>query len=304
MTTPAPMRIGFIGLGVMGKAMARNILKAGFPLTVHNRSRGKVEELVKEGARAASSPAEVAREADIVFTSLPDTPDVEGVLFGPAGVIEEAHDGLVVIDTSTISATATAAFAAQLAGRGVAMIDCPVSGGPKGAVEGTLSCMLGGEEAVIARCMPALRAIGKTLVHVGTSGAGQAVKACNQLVIVATLMGVSEAIALCKKMHVDPAKMREALLGGSAQSFVLQNHAKRLLDGTLSPGFRSALMYKDMRLALSAGRDAGAFMPVTALGTQLLSALCNAGREGLDSAALGLLFQELSGLPSLPPSPR
>jgi 2-hydroxy-3-oxopropionate reductase len=298
------MRVGFIGLGVMGKAMARNILKAGFPLTVHNRSRGKVEELVREGACPAASPREVAKASETVVLSLPDTPDVEGVLFGPAGVIEGAHDGLAVIDTSTISATATAAFAARLAARGVAMIDSPVSGGPKGAVEGTLSCMLGGEEAVIARCMPVLQAIGKTFVHVGPPGAGQAVKACNQLVIVATLMGVSEAIALCKKMQVDPAKMREALLAGSAQSFVLQNHAKRLLEGALAPGFRAALMFKDMRLALAAGRDAGAFMPVTALGTQLLGALCNTGRDGLDSAALGLLFQELSGLPSCPPSPR
>jgi len=296
MPTPERMPVGFIGLGVMGKSMARNILRAGFPLTVYNRSRGKVEELEKEGARAASSPAEVARQADIVFTSLPDTPDVEGVLFGPAGVIEGAHDGLVVIDTSTISATATVEFAARLAARGVAMIDSPVSGGPKGAAEGTLSCILGGNEAVIARCMPVLQAIGKTFVHVGPSGAGQAVKACNQLVIVATLMGVSEAIALCRSMNIDPMKMREALLGGSAQSFVLQNHAKRLLEGTLAPGFRAALMFKDMKLALGLGRDKGVFMPATALGTQMLAVLCNSGRDDLDSAALGLLFQELSGI--------
>lgn len=292
----AKIPIGFIGLGVMGKAMAKNILKAGFSLIVHNRSRGKVEELVRDGARAADAPAEAARESDVVVMSLPDTPDVESVLFGPAGVIEGAHAGLAVIDTSTISGTATREFAARLAARGVAMIDSPVSGGPKGAVEGTLSCMLGGDEIVIARCMPVLQAIGKTFVHVGPAGAGQVVKACNQLIIVATVMGVSEAIALCRKMHIDPVKMREALLGGSAQSFVLQNHAKRLIEKTLAPGFRSALMHKDMKLALEAGRDAGAFMPVTALGTQLLGALCSTGRDNLDSAALGLLFQELSGL--------
>ena len=296
MTTPAPIRVGFVGLGVMGKAMARNILRAGFPLMVHNRSRAKVEELVAEGGQAGASPADVAGKNDIVLLSLPDTPDVEAVLFGSAGVIEGAHDGLVVIDTSTISATATVEFAPRLATRGVAMIDSPVSGGPKGAAEGTLSCILGGNEAVIARCMPVLQAIGKTFVHVGPSGAGQAVKACNQLVIVATLMGVSEAIALCRSMNIDPMKMREALLGGSAQSLVLQNHAKRLLDGTLAPGFRAALMFKDMKLASGLGRDKGVFMPATALGTQMLAALCNSGRDGLDSAALGLLFQELSGI--------
>jgi len=296
MTTPMQVRVGFIGLGVMGKSMARNILKAGFPLTVHNRSRGKAEELAQEGARVAASPAEVAVGSDVVVLSLPDTPDVEAVLFGPGGVLAGTHDGLTVIDTSTISGTATAAFAARLAARGVAMVDSPVSGGPKGAADGTLSCMLGGDAAVIARCMPVLQAVGKTFVHAGPSGAGQVVKACNQLVLVATLLGVSEAVALCKKAGVDPAKMREALLGGSAQSFVLQNHAKRLLDGTLQPGFRAALMHKDVKLALATGRDTGTFMPATALGAQLFGALCATGRAGPDSAAVGLLIQELSGL--------
>lgn len=294
--TEAPMSVGFVGLGVMGKSMARNLLKAGFPLTVFNRSRSKMDELIKDGARAASSPAEAARGSQVVCLSLPDTPDVESVLFGRDGISEGAHAGLVVIDTSTISATATMEFAARLAPQHVAYIDSPVSGGPKGAADGTLSCMLGGDEAVIAKSMPILKAIGKTFVHVGPTGAGQVVKACNQLVILATLLGVSEAVALCRKLHIDPAKMREALLGGSAQSFVLQNHGKRLLDRTLQPGFRSALMHKDVKLALAAGRDTGTFMPVTALGTQLLAALCNTGREGLDSAALGLLIQELSGI--------
>ena len=176
------------------------------------------------------------------------------------------------------------------------LVDSPVSGGPKGAADGTLACMLGGDEAVIARCMPVLQAIGKTFVHVGPTGAGQVVKACNQLVIVATVLGVAEAIALCKKTGIDPAKMREALLGGSAKSFVLENHGKRILEGTLAPGFRAALMHKDVKLALAAGRDAGVFMPTTALGAQLLGALCNTGREGLDSAAMGLVIQELSGI--------
>lgn len=296
MTSGKPAsEVGFIGLGVMGKAMARNLLGAGFPLTVHNRSKAKVDELVAEGARDGGSPAGVARAAEVVFLCLPDTPDVERILFGDDGVADGIREGGVVVDCSTISATETQGFAARLAERGVAMVDSPVSGGPAGAVNGTLSCMLGGDTEVIARVQPMLDAIGGKFVHVGPCGAGQLVKSCNQLVIAATMMGVSEAVALCRRLEVDPNAMREALLGGSANSFVLQNHGKRLIDGTLDPGFRAELMLKDMKLAVSAGRDAGAFMPASALAAQLLTALCRTGRNGLDSAALGLLFQELSG---------
>jgi 2-hydroxy-3-oxopropionate reductase len=296
MTSVEKTPVGFIGLGVMGKSMAANLLKAGFPLTVHNRSRGKVDELVAKGAQAAETPAGLARAVDIVVMCLPDTPDVEKVLFGPGGVAEGTREGSVVIDMSSISAAATIEFATRLKAAGVALVDSPVSGGPKAAVDGTLSCMLGGDEAVIARCMPVLQAMGKTFVHLGPTGSGQLVKACNQLVIVATLMGVSEAVALCRKYQVDPEKMRAALLGGSARSFVMENHAKRIMDKTLAPGFRAALMHKDIKLALTAGRDAGVFMPAAALGAQLFGALCNTGRDGLDSAALGLLIQELSGI--------
>ncbi|MFN7085022.1 MAG: NAD(P)-dependent oxidoreductase [Burkholderiales bacterium] len=288
--------LGFIGLGVMGAAMARNLLKAGFPLTVHNRSHGKVEELVRAGARAGGSPAGVARASEVVLICVPDTPDVEQVLFGEDGLADGLKRDAVVIDCSTISATATVAFAARLKERGVHLLDSPVSGGPKGAHEGTLSCMIGGEAQIVARCMPVFEAIGKTFTHVGASGAGQACKSCNQLVIVGTLMAISEAFALARKMGIDPHKVREALLGGAAQSFVLQNHGKRLLDNTLAPGFRAELMLKDIRLAMGAGRDSGTFMPVTALGAQMFAALCNSGREGLDNAALGLLFEELSGV--------
>lgn len=288
--------IGFIGLGIMGKAMARNLLKAGFKLTVHNRSRGKVEELVKEGAADGGSPAGVAKASDIIFTCVPDTPDVERVLFGPDGVVDGARKGSVVIDCSTISATATQAFAARLKEHGIDMIDSPMSGGPKGAVDGVLSLMIGGEASVLERCMPVFQAVGKTFVHVGPSGAGQLTKSCNQLVICATMMGMSEAVALCRKMGIDPNKMREALLGGAAQSFVMQNHCKRLIDETLEPGFRATLMLKDMKLAQTVGRDAGVFMPATGMATQLLTALCETGRDGLDSAAVGLVVQELSGV--------
>lgn len=288
--------IGFIGLGVMGAAMARNLFKAGFKVTVHNRSRGKVEELVRDGVWDGGSPAGVARAAEVVVLCLPDTPDVERVLFGEDGVVHGLKRDAVVIDCSTISATETVEFAKRLRERGAHLIDSPVSGGPKGAKDGTLSCMIGGEAAVVERCMPVFQAIGKTFTHVGGNGAGQTCKSCNQLVIVGTLMAVSEAFALAKKMGIDAHKVRDALLGGSAQSFVLANHGKRLLDGTLQPGFRSSLMLKDIKLALDAGRDTGTFMPVTALGAQLFAALCNTGREGLDNAALGLLFEEWSGI--------
>lgn len=291
-----PLRAGFVGLGVMGKAMARNILKAGHPLAVHNRSRAKVQDLVAEGAADGGTPAGVARAADVVLLCLPDTPDVEHVLFGADGVADGAAPGTVVVDCSTISAPATIGFAERLAERDVRLVDCPVSGGPKGAVDGTLSCMLGGDAEAIERAQPVLDAIGRTFVHLGPTGAGQMVKACNQVVICATLMGISEAIALCRKGGVDPEKMREALLGGTANSFVLQNHGRRLIERTLDPGFRAELMLKDIKLASTAGHDLGVFMPTAALAAQMFAALCATGRNGRDNAALGLLFQELSGL--------
>ena len=294
--SPATTPVGFVGLGIMGKAMAANLLKAGFKVTVFNRTAAKAKELVDAGATLAESPAAVAAVSEIVFTCVPDTPDVENVLFGAEGIAEGAKAGLTVIDCSTISATATIEFAAKLKERGIDMIDSPVSGGPKGAIDGTLSCMLGGDAAVVERCMPALEAIGKTFVHIGPTGAGQITKSCNQLVISATMMAMSEAVALCKKQGIDPEKMRLALCGGAARSFVMENHCKRLIAETLDPGFRAALMLKDMKLAMTVGRDSGVFMPSTALAVQMLTALCETDRAGMDSAAVGLVFQELSGV--------
>jgi 2-hydroxy-3-oxopropionate reductase len=293
-TTATP--VGFVGLGIMGAAMARNLLKAGFKVTVHNRSRAKVDELARDGAAPAATPADVARAAEIVLICVPDTPDVDKVIFGDDGLVNGLKAGAVVIDCSTISATETVVFAQRLHAKGIHMLDSPISGGPKGAVDGTLSCMIGGDAAVLERCMPVFNAIGKTFTHIGGHGAGQLCKSCNQLVNVGTMMAVSEAYALAKKMGIDPYKVRDALLGGTAKSFILENHGKRLLDGTLAPGFRASLMLKDIKLALGAGTVSGTYMPVTALGTQMLSALCATGRGELDNAALGLLFEELSGL--------
>jgi 2-hydroxy-3-oxopropionate reductase len=295
---PPGATVGFIGLGVMGKAMARNLVKAGFRVTVHNRSAKAVEELVAEGASRAASPAEVAARCEVVGICVPDTPDVERVLFGEHGIAASMKAGGVVIDFSTISGPATQGFASRLAERGIAMLDSPVSGGPKGAIDGTLSCMIGGEAEVLAHCMPVFRAVGKTFTHIGASGAGQLCKACNQLAIFGTMMAVFEALVLAKKSGIDPAKVRDALLGGSAQSFVMQNHAKRWIDGQLAPGFRAQLMRKDVRIAQSATREAGSYAPVTALAEQMLNAMCATGRGDLDAAALGSLYEQLSGIES------
>lgn len=287
--------IGFVGLGVMGKAMARNIRRAGFALVVHNRSRAAVDELAAEGATPAADAATLAAQCDAVAICLPDTVDVENVLFGAQGLAAALRPGAVVIDFSTIAAPAAVAIAQRLQGQGVAMLDVPVSGGPKGAIDGTLSCMIGGDAEVLTRCLPLLQAVGKSFAHIGGNGAGQLCKSCNQLAVFGTLMAVSEALTLARQSGIDAGKVREALLGGSAQSFVLQNQGKRQIDGQYTPGFRASLMRKDIRLVHAAARAADSFAPLTALADQLLGALCNSGRADLDSAAIGLLYDELSG---------
>ncbi|MCR0984376.1 NAD(P)-dependent oxidoreductase [Roseomonas populi] len=296
-TISPPARVAFIGLGVMGASMAANILKAGFNLAVSNRSRGKAEALEAGGAAWAASPAEAARGAACVGLCLPDTPDVEAVLFGPGGVAEGVAPGTVVIDFSTIAAAPTAGFAKRLLEeRGAHLLDSPVSGGPGGARDGTLTCMIGGDAAAFEAAQPFLAAVGKTLTHLGPPGAGQVCKSANQLLVAAGVLAVSEALALGRKAGLDPAAMRQALMGGSARSFVLENHAKRIIEGTLQPGFRAELMRKDTRLSLSAMRDHGVFAPTTAVVAQMLEALVNSGRGGMDSASLGALVAELSGL--------
>ena len=284
--------VGFIGLGVMGAAMAANILRAGYPLVVHSRTKSKASQLLEDGARWAETPADAA--ADVLFLSLPETADVENVLFGDHGVAASMKPDSVIIDTSSISASETIRFSQQVAASGVHMLDMPVSGGPKGAKDGSLSCMIGGEEDVVERFKPLLSNIGKELTHIGPNGAGQLCKACNQLVIVSTVMGMSEAFSLCENAGIDARKVRQALLSGSARSFVLENHGDRLLAGTLEPGFRSTLMRKDIRLANRAMSDFDVFAPVAALAEQMFTALINSGDGNKDSAALGLVTQQLS----------
>ncbi|TPG51907.1 NAD(P)-dependent oxidoreductase [Roseomonas nepalensis] len=296
-TVSPPARVAFLGLGVMGAAMAANVARAGFALAVHNRSRAKAEALEAAGAAWAATPAEAARGAAVVGLCLPDTPDVEAVLFGPEGVAEGVAPGTVVIDFSTIAAAPAAGFARRLLEeRGAHLLDSPVSGGPGGARDGTLTCMIGGDAGAFARARPFFEAVGKTFTHLGPPGAGQVCKSANQLMVAATMLAVSEAIALGRKAGLDPMAMRQALLGGSAKSFVMENHAKRIIEGTLQPGFRAELMRKDTRLSLAAMRDHGVFAPATALAAQMMEALVNSGRGGMDSASLGLLVAELSGL--------
>jgi 2-hydroxy-3-oxopropionate reductase len=282
----------------MGKPMAGHLLKAGHALTVHNRSRGAVDELTAGGATAAKSPAEVARASTIVITMLPDTPDVERVLMGPDGVVAAMARGTVVVDMSSISPSATERFAKVIAENGGSMLDAPVSGGEIGAINAALSIMVGGDEATFHRMKPVLDKMGnpERVVYIGRSGAGQICKICNQIAIGGALAGVSEAFALARKAGVDAARVRQALLGGFAASRVLEVHGERMLIDNYKPGFRAKLYQKDLRLANEAAAANGVAMPATAIVAQLLNALIASGGENLDYAALGtVLFKMAQG---------
>src|SRR2546422_7720306 len=284
--------VGFIGLGVMGKPRAKNLIKGGHALVVHSRSRGSVDELVAAGAKDAGSPAGVAREASVVITMLPDTPDVELVLAGADGVIGGLRPNAVVIDMSSISPEVTRRLASAVASKGATMLDAPVSGGEVGAINASLSIMVGGDEAAFARVRPILESMGNAerIVYIGESGAGQVCKICNQVAIGGALAGVSEAFALAKKAGVDAARVRQALLGGFAASRVLEVHGERMLTGNYKPGFRTKLYQKDLRLANEAAAANGVAMPATAIVTQVVNALVAAGGADLDYAAIGTVL--------------
>lgn len=289
-------RIGFIGLGIMGKPMALNLLGAGFELVVHSRSPGPVDELVKAGAERGADPEDVASRSDVVITMLPDTPDVELVLLGERGVIGGIRAGSLVIDMSTIQPLAARSFADAFEGREVLVLDAPVSGGERGAVEGTLSIMVGGSAAAFDRGRPILEAMGSTIVHVGPAGAGQVAKACNQLVVAATIQAVAEALLLAKKAGVDPARVREALLGGFAGSKILEVHGQRMLAGDFTPGFRSVLHRKDARIVQQTAREVGAPVPSFEIAAEALQRLVEVGRGDLDHAALVTLLEDMAGV--------
>ena len=290
--------IGFIGLGVMGRPMAQNLLKKEFPLVVHSRSNSPVDELVAAGAQRADTPADVARQATRIITMLPDGPDVAAVLQGHHGVFSALQPGSIVIDTSSISPAVARHMAKRAAEHGATMLDAPVSGGEIGAINGTLSIMVGGDEAAFKEVKPILDAMGnpERVVRIGDSGSGQICKVCNQIVIGGTLAAVSEAFALARKADVNPARVREALLGGFASSRVLDVHGERMLTGNYKPGFRTRLYAKDMRIAAQTLEEHHVPAPVAAIVHQLVSALMSAGKGEDDYAALGTVLFDLAGL--------
>lgn len=291
--------VGFIGLGVMGRPMAKHILAKGYAVVAYNRSRMAVDDLVAAGAVAAASPADVARRATILITMVPDTPDVERVIEGEGGILEGLQAGTVLIDMSSISPATTRRLAHVVAARGGTMLDAPVSGGEIGAINGTLSIMVGGKADALARVRAVLECMGnpERIIHVGEEpGAGQVCKVCNQIAIGGALAGVSEAFALARKSGVDASRVREALLGGFAASRVLEVHGERMLKRNYVPGFRSRLYQKDLRLATEAAASAGVAIPATAVVAQLLNSLVAAGGGDLDYSALGTVLFELAGL--------
>ena len=279
-------KIGFIGLGIMGRPMSKNLLKAGYSLVVYDIVPAGVEDVVAAGAQAAGSSKEVASRSDVVITMLPDSPDVEAAMLGPNGVFEGLRPGTTVIDMSSISPMTARKVASLAAERGVDVLDAPVSGGEVGAVNATLSIMCGGKPEVFERCLPILKVMGKNITLVGDWGAGQVCKACNQLIVAMNLEAVAEAFVLAQKAGVDPAKVRQALMGGFASSRILEVHGQRMLDRTFSPGFRIRLQEKDLNVALSSGRAYGAPLPGTALMMEVMKSLLATGHGNEDHSAI------------------
>lgn len=291
-------RIGFLGLGTMGAAMAANLARAGFAVTAWNRTPGRAPELDEVGVVRANTPADVARATDVVVICVSDTPDVAAVLFGPDGLAGGARDGQLVIDCSTISPSETRDFARRLRERGVALVDAPVSGGSEGAQKGTLTIFCGGEQADVERARPILAAMGKTITHVGASGAGQAVKAVNQVILAGTYLGVAEGIVLAMKAGLDVAQVAEALGGGAAQSWVLANRSERMRTNVYPLGFKVALHRKDLGIALEMAREMGADLPVAEMASDFEAQLVARGHADDDMSALARVIRDRSGLPS------
>lgn len=288
-------KIGYIGLGIMGRPTALNLIRAGHELHVWARRKEATEPLVKEGATAHDAIADMAGAVDFIFTNVSDTPDVEEVLLGKGGVIEGARPGTIVIDMSTISPTATREMAKKLKEKDIILLDAPVSGGEKGAIDGTLSIMVGGEEAAFEKAKPVLEALGKTITRIGDSGAGQVAKACNQICVAQHIVAAGEAMLLAKSAGADPEKVRQALLGGAAGSKALEMHAKRMLDHDFNPGFKAKLHAKDMHIARKLAEEFGLDLPSAAMARELIDALVEEGKGELDSAAAELIQEERTG---------
>jgi 2-hydroxy-3-oxopropionate reductase len=286
--------LGFIGLGIMGKPMAGHLAKAGYELHVFDVVEAGVKELVGQGARACANSREVAGKSDIVFLMLPDTPDVEAALFGADGVASGMRSGSIVVDMSSISPIETRRFASRLAEQGVEMLDAPVSGGQVGAENATLSIMVGGKPEIFDQVKPLFEKMGKNIVLIGGNGDGQVCKVANQIVVAVTIEAVSEALLLASKAGADPVKVREALLGGFAQSKILEVHGERMIKRTFQPGFRVRLHQKDLNLALQAGRALGVSLPGSAIAQELLTAVAAAGGSDLDHSSIVTALERLA----------
>jgi 2-hydroxy-3-oxopropionate reductase len=290
------LKVGYIGLGLMGKSIARNILKAGFPLVVHNRSRPAMDELVTEGASAADSPKEVAAQVDVVFTNLPDSPDVEKVVLGENGILEGAHEGLVYVDNSTIKPASARLIAKKLSGKNVFALDAPVSGGDIGAKNGTLTIMVGGDASALEKVMPVFMAMGKTVTHVGEAGAGQVAKAANQIMVAAQMVAMGELLVFSKKAGVDPRKVVDAIKGGAAQCWTLDVKPPRLFEGNRSPGFKAHMQLKDLKIILETAQEYNIPISGTAENTKLFQQMIDLGMGELDNSAVVGVIEKLAGV--------
>lgn len=291
----ASMKVGFIGLGIMGKPMARNVLRGGYPLVVYDLLPTAMQELTADGATVVASPADLARAVDVVLLCLPDSPDVEAALRGEQGVLAGTRPGQVIVDMSSIAPATARRLAQEAAQLGAVLLDAPVSGGQVGAQQATLSIMVGGDAEALEQVRPLLATMGKTILHIGASGAGQVAKAANQVIIAVTIEAVAEALVLAAKAGVDPVKVREALLGGYAYSRVLEGHGARFLARDFTPGFRTRLQVKDLNIALETSRAYGAPLPAAALVQQLFGVLMAQGDSELDHSALVTVLEEMAG---------
>jgi len=290
------LTVGYIGLGLMGKPMAKNIMKAGFPFVVHNRSREAVKELVREGAKEAQSPKEVAEQVDILFTNLPDSPDVELVALGKDGIIEGAKEGLIFIDNSTIKPATARLIAEKLVEKGVQCLDAPVSGGDIGAINGTLTIMIGGPEQALNKAMPVFESIGKSITHIGEAGTGQIAKCANQIMVAAQMVAMGELLILSRKTGADPEKVIQAIKSGAAQCWALDVKTERLFAGNRNPGFKAFMQAKDLGIVMDTAREYGVPLLGTSANTQLFNAMLEMGMAEMDNSAVVGVVEQLANI--------
>jgi 2-hydroxy-3-oxopropionate reductase len=288
------LKVGYIGLGLMGKPIAKNTLKAGFPLVVHNRSREKVKELVGEGAVEAFSPAEVASQVDVVFTNLPDSPDVEKIVLGEDGIILGGKPGLIFVDNSTIKPAVARMIAISLAKKGILALDAPVSGGDIGAINGTLTIMVGGPSDALEKVRPIFEVMGKTITHIGDAGSGQIAKAANQIMVAAQMVAMGELLIFAQKSGADPVKVVEAIRGGAAQCWTLDVKPPRLFSGNRQPGFKASMQSKDLNIVMETAKEYGIPLPSCAIDQQLYQSMLQNNLGNLDNSAIISVFENLA----------